>query len=230
MCAQSQLPVTEIIERSGLLPGSEENTVEFRLLYQGPITSNGDVADKFAIRRQIHPQLRRLCSEHPLLRSQLIAWGHVEAAQTLGDSFTSEDALRFGIKRSADTRLNGFCFMPLSRKEWHLRCSVDVLFLRREKPGKVFMRGDLDNRLKTLFDALQMPHLGQDIGNQVPDEDENPFFVLLEEDELIADVSVTTDRLLAVPDDHQYTSDYAVLVIHVKLQPMQRSSWGHVFD
>jgi hypothetical protein len=204
--------------------------VEFRLLYQGQLTSNGDVADKFAIRRQLHPQLRSLCSEHPMLRSQLIAWGNVEAQQTLGDSATSEDRLRLGIKRLADTHLNGFRFIPLSRKEWHLRCSLDVLFLRREKPGRVFMRGDIDNRLKTLFDALQMPHLGQDIGNQVPGLNEDPFHVLLQDDELIADVAVTTDRLLAIPDEHKHTRDYAVLVIDVKFESTQRTGWSHVFD
>jgi hypothetical protein len=104
-----------------------------------------------------------------------------------------------------------------------------VLFLRREKPGKVFMRGDIDNRLKTLFDAVQMPHLGQDVGDQIPGVEEDPFYVLLEEDELIADISVTTDLLLVVPDAYQFTPDYAVLVIDVKLHATQYSSWTHVF-
>ncbi len=204
--------------------------MEFRLLYQGKLRSNGSVEDKFLIRRQLHLQLRRLCAEHSELRSQLIAWGHIEAREALGDSFTEEDALRFGVKRLADTNLNGFRFMPLSRRDWHLRCSLDVLFLRREKPGKVFMRGDIDNRLKTLFDALRMPHNGQEVGEETPSSDENPFFVLLEDDETIASVSVTTDRLLDFPPEHEHTSDYAVLVINVKLQPTRRSGWFHVFN
>lgn len=228
-CAQCELPITEIIERSGGPPLSGE-FLEFRLLYQGILPPNGSVADKFAIRRQFHPQLRRLCLELPELKSQITAWGSVEARQTLGESYTGEDAFRFGIKRLADTHLNGFSFLPLSRKEWHLRCSLNVLFLRREKPGKVFMRGDIDNRFKTLFDALQMPIQGQDIGNQSPGADEDPFYILLQEDDLIADVSLTTDRLLDFPIDHQYSRDYSVLVIHVKLLPTQRSSWSHVFD
>ena len=203
--------------------------MEFRLLYQGALKANGYVADKFSIRRQLHPQLRNLCSENPMLRSQLIAWGSVEAQQTLGESYTSEAAFGFGIKRLADTHLNGFSFMPISRKEWHLRCSLDVLFLRREKPGRVFMRGDIDNRFKTLFDALQMPIQGQDIGGESPGPDEDPFFILLQEDDLIADVSLTTDRLLAVPAEYEFTRDYAVLVIDVKLQPTQRTGWSHVF-
>ena len=204
--------------------------MEFRLLYQGTLKGNGDVPDKFAIRRQIHPQLRNLCSEHPMLRSQLIALGHHEAYEALGDSYTAEDAFSLGVKRLADTTVNGFNFFTLAKKEWHLRCSLDVLFLRREKPGKVFMKGDIDNRFKTLFDALQMPQSGQEIGSEVPRSDEAPFFVLLQEDDLIADVSLTTDRLLDVPPADQYDRNYSVLVIDVKLQPTQRTSWSHVFS
>jgi len=96
-----------MIEADGRPPIQGESTVEFRLLYQGILTTSGDVSDKFAIRRQFHPQLRNLCSEHPLLRSQLIAWGHVEAQQTLGDAYTAEHAFSFGIKRLADTHLKG---------------------------------------------------------------------------------------------------------------------------
>jgi hypothetical protein len=229
MNADLQLPHTEIIMADSRGPIRGECVLQFRLLYQGILPADGDVADKFAIRRQFHPQLRRLCSENPTLHSQLIAWGTHEAHQALGDSYTAEKAFEFGVKRAADTHLNGFRFMPLSKKEWHLRCSLDVLFLRREKPGRIFMKGDIDNRFKTLFDALQMPHLGQDVQGQSPQPDEDPFFVLLEEDDLIADVSMTTDRLLDVPLAYPYERNYSVLVIDVKLQPTQRSAWYHVF-
>jgi hypothetical protein len=219
---RDELPVTEIIQTDGR-PIQRESTMQFRLLYQGILRSNGDVEDKFAIRRQFHPQLRRLWLEHPLLSKQCSMWGAAEAQSAGGDPFD------LGVRRLADTHLNGFRFMPLSRKDWHLRCSLDVLFLRREKPGKVFMRGDIDNRLKTLFDAVQMPHLGQDIGDQVPGVDEDPLYVLLEEDDLVADVSVTTDRLLSFPKEYEFTKDYAVLVIDVKLQATQPTGWAHVF-
>ena len=104
----ASLPHAEIIETDGRSAIRRERTVEFRLLYQGILTANGDVADKFAIRRQFHPQLRNLCGEHPLLRSQLIAWGLVEARQTFGESYTADAAFACGVKRLADTHLNGF--------------------------------------------------------------------------------------------------------------------------
>jgi hypothetical protein len=92
------------------------------------------------------------------------------------------------------------------------------------------MRGDIDNRFKTLFDALQMPQNGQEIGGEVSRNDEDPFFVLLQEDDSIANVSLTSDRLLDVPFSNSYDRDYSVLVINVKLQPTRRSAWWHVFS
>ena len=91
-------------------------------------------------------------------------------------------------------------------------------------------RGDIDNRFKTLFDALQMPQNGQEIGGEVSRNDEDPFFVLLQEDDSIANVSLTSDRLLDVPFSNSYDRDYSVLVINVKLQPTRRSAWWHVFS
>ena len=224
-CAKkTEHPFTEIIESSGLAPIGEGLLVEFRLLYQGKLRANGGAEDKFLIRRQIHPQLRRLWVEHPVLRDQCERMG---AQHLLPTAQASYDA---AIKELAENHINGFTFLPLARTRFFLRCSLDVLFLRREKPGKVFMGGDIDNRLKTLFDALKMPTLKQDFGNESPGSDEDPFFVLLEDDQMIADVSVTTDRLLELPPAHEHSKDYAVLVINVKLQTTQRAEWWHVFS
>ena len=44
--------------------------------------------------------------------------------------------------------------------------------------------------------------------------DENPFFCLVEDDSLITDVSVTTDRLLVAQDSGEKIHD-VWLVIHV---------------
>lgn len=121
-------PVTEIIETDGRPPIQGEDVVEFRLIYQGILKGNGDVTDKFEIRRQFHPQLRRLCHEHHELRSQILTYGLIEAREIYGESCTQEQAIERGIKRLADTELNGFRFLPLSRDEWHLRCSINVLF------------------------------------------------------------------------------------------------------
>jgi hypothetical protein len=76
--------------------------------------------------------------------------------------------------------------------------------LRPEPPGALITQGgDIDNRLKTLFDALRMPHnLSELPKGSVPDVDQDPFFCLLEDDNLITAVSVKTDRLL-VPTENK---------------------------
>jgi len=45
-------------------------------------------------------------------------------------------------------------YFPLVRNSLGLVCGIRVLFLRREPPGRVYQGGDIDGRLKTLFDAL----------------------------------------------------------------------------
>jgi hypothetical protein len=62
-----------------------------------------------------------------------------------------------------------------------LACGLDILFLRRDMPGVPLIHsgGDIDNRLKTLFDALKIPESCAEIENYTKEADEDPFFVLL---------------------------------------------------
>ena len=53
--------------------------------------------------------------------------------------------------------VGGRIFQPLVRESFALKCGLDILFLRQESPGKVYQGGDLDNRIKTLLDALSVP-------------------------------------------------------------------------
>jgi len=84
---------------------------------------------------------------------------------------------------------------------------VDILFLRRDNPGGLIKTGgDIDNRIKVLFDGLRMP----DNHNQVPEPPgpgENPFHCLLENDSLITDVCITTDQLLLPLGDQEKIHD-----------------------
>ena len=87
----------------------------------------------------------------------------------------------------------GFNFLPLVQKEVFLACSLDVLFLRKGGQGNIVINGDIDARLKTLFDALQKPQQRSECGGASPTEEEKPFFVLLENDNLISEIKVTTE-------------------------------------
>lgn len=80
----------------------------------------------------------------------------------------------------------------------HLVCDLEITLLRPEAPGSVITQsGDIDNRLKTLFDGLRMPKdIGEIPAGDAPTVDENPFYCLLQDDNLITKVTVITDRLL----------------------------------
>ena len=114
----------------------------------------------------------------------------------------------------------GYGFVPLVIRDLELLCSVDILFLRFGDPGFLVNRvGDLDNRLKTLFDALTIPRDANQLGlHTSPAEGETPFFCLLEDDSVITRASVESDTLLE-PVSNPPTENDARVVITVRIRP-----------
>lgn len=170
--------------------------MNFRLVYEGQLkaTSQGKTraAEKHEIRRALHPQLKELWAQHSVLRSN--ALGAVE--KTLGHDYN-----RCGHR-----------FVPVVLKRLSLVCYLDILILRREEPGNLIRNGgDLDNRLKTLFDGLRIPDDCSEIGE--PSDDEKPYlYCLLESDAQIVGFNITTDRLLKPLRDGQKTDDVVVII------------------
>jgi hypothetical protein len=123
--------------------------------------------------------------------------------------------------------LGGFRFVPIIHRPHELACELDILFLRRERPGAIVSHGgDLDNRLKTLFDALRMPHDALELAGVVPECPNQRMYCLLEDDALITRIQVSTQQLLegTLPGEHPSTVE---LLIHVTVQstyPM----WGNL--
>jgi len=153
--------------------------MEFTLVYRGPLKANGKPADKQKIRREFHSQIRELWKQPPLK-----GW-------YLGDNPPSKGP-------SIIQNLGGFRLAPLVTKKLDLIAELQITLLRPELPGGLVTQGgDIDNRLKTLLDALRMPrNMGEIPLGQTPTEDEDPFFCLLEDDSLITKIGVCTDRLL----------------------------------
>jgi hypothetical protein len=88
--------------------------------------------------------------------------------------------------------------VPLITEELRTVAELEIAMLRPEAPGRIITNGgDIDNRLKTLFDALPMPPQPNALPPHVePGANETPFFCLLEDDKLITSVAVRTDQLL----------------------------------
>lgn len=111
-------------------------------------------------------------------------------------------------------KVSSFVFAPLATEETRQIVELDIVFLRPEEPGSLITQGgDIDNRLKTLFDALRMPKNDAELPKgDMPRANEDPFFCLLEDDNLITRVNVRTDRLL----DQEAGKNSVLLVIHVR--------------
>lgn len=93
---------------------------------------------------------------------------------------------------------HGFKFAPLVSQTIGAVAELRILLLWPSPAGFIIKSGgDIDNRLKTLLDALKAPLEPDDLpaGTQVQPGEE-PFFCLLEDDSLITQLSVETDRLL----------------------------------
>ncbi len=226
-----KLPETQVIHCfDGPVKGDE--IVEFRLLYSGELLSDAKAPEKHWIRRQFHPQLRNLWKSQRNLRELAADKGTLPGMPdpNIAESVRFERDFDAGIDKIANNWLSGgFRVVPLITRELCVRCSLDILLLRREPPGRIYMKGDIDGRIKTVFDALRMAKNVEEAGGQGPQSGEDPFFVLLEDDELISEISVTTDHLLQIPPAEEYHSNYASLMVHVRIQPTTPAAYNWAF-
>jgi hypothetical protein len=187
--------------------------MDFMLRYRGPLPSNGSIKEKHFIRMLIHKQLAELCNQEVLL------------SQAKRDDLP-EGTLK-GRKVDVPRPISiffyyipiaGFNFIPIVHRPHELSCSLDILFLRREKPGDIIQHGgDLDNRLKTLFDALRLPLDKSELGGIIPETPGKRVYCLLEDDSLITKVSVSTHQLLEPLEEKEHPSTVELL-IHVTIQ------------
>jgi hypothetical protein len=183
--------------------------VKLTLTFEGELPSTGNnprksSEKKWNIRRAFHPQLAEACQIHPALRTIMEHGTHVPAPGQI--MFLTQYHHSDPMDRSpprADPGSRNLCapiqvgdrtFVPIVRESLALGCDIKILFLRREDPGALVMQGgDLDNRLKTLFDALRVPTEAELVEDPTLD---NPIYCLLESDTLITGLSIKTDRLL----------------------------------
>jgi hypothetical protein len=164
--------------------------MKFSLIYHGPLLAKNAgtgprLVHQHQIRKAIHRQLVDLWKfQYPL--PSVARFLNPYVAQLGVGARTLQETLVKSV--------GSFQFVPLVSTQTGLVCRLEILFLRRSSPGDIITHGgDLDNRLKTLFDALRIPG---STDNLSPEEGEVPFLCLLQDDALITEVNVTTDRLL----------------------------------
>jgi hypothetical protein len=202
---QSHLPQVKVFDIREIPDGGI--AMEFRLVYRGPLSARIDhqTQHKHDIRKYFHPQLAELWKQHAGLRA------------------LSESGKPFKHKKEPQRSLsnkNGhvYKFLYLIGEKHGISCALDILFLRRESSGGLVKHGgDIDNRLKNLFDALKAPREDGELPDVASAPDENPFFCVLDDDKFIDKLTITTDRLLLPVDTVSGERETDVLlVINVK--------------
>lgn len=178
--------------------------MQFTLYYRGELKSGNSATPrhKHDLRRHFHRQMSALWREIPLSNFR---------------GFLDDPAAPASI--NLPSRKNGFTFAPLVSEKLGLVAELELQLLWPQTPGAIITSGgDLDNRLKTLFDALKLPSEPTALPKDAcPSEDETPFFCLLEDDSLITRVTVETDRLL----EPAVTSSEVALFLRVRTRQVQ---------
>lgn len=177
--------------------------VNFRLTYDGPLkaASQSDTrrVEKHAIRCVFSRQLNELYT--------------IRDAEFLAAEWDSQE---FPPPRPVPR--GQFLCMALVREKLKLVCDLDILFLRRENPGQLISGGgDLDNRIKVLFDALRIPQDDNELRGLEPADKTKVLLCLTEDDKLITGFRVVADRLLepAVSESEQ---NNVRLIINVEVK------------
>lgn len=177
--------------------------MKFRLIYRGELPPNRKKMSvcKHEIRKKFHYQIK---------------------------NFTDSNKVPDSFKQTPPTKRKNYNFIPVIGKN-NRHCSLDILFLRSDIPGNSGFAGDIDNRVKTLLDALRMPLTAQEIPpGESPEQHEEPFFCLLEDDSLVSQLSVEMDHLFDLPSDSDGTSSEVLLIITVNLEPGLLTKGGHL--
>jgi hypothetical protein len=104
-----------------------------------PCTSKRTPRPQQAIRQALHPQLVELRHTNPLRDTQ----------ELLKPAGATEISVL--VERS------GQFYVALVHDNLHLTAELDVLLLRPESAAGPIVRGDSDNRMKTLLDGLSAP-------------------------------------------------------------------------
>ena len=189
--------------------------MDFILRYRGalPSSSKRAVRDKHDIRMALTGQLAELCKREPFFRDALtpqLLTGKIKSGKLTFDHDQANPANNLMFCR---VQMGGFEFVPLIHREHYLACQLDITWLRQERAGDIVHGGDLDNRLKKLFDGLRMPQDINELGHARPDAENERVYCLLDDDALITKLSVATYQMLEPHSDERSTD--VDLLLHI---------------
>lgn len=228
--------------------------MRFTLHFEGLLPSSGNkgrIEAKWNIRKAFDPQLRELWVSHPALRQvednrhfprtggAVLTQVHHLHPGPVRPPLRQETSGHLGLGSVAPIigepkpeildlcepiEKHGAWFRPLVRENYALHCGLNVTFLRKEPPGRVYQGGDFDGRIKTLVDALAMPQHAE----QVLEKNTNaaPIYCLMEDDSMVSGFQVESERLLG---DQNNDPSFVRLTILVDVRVRQATIYNQSF-
>jgi hypothetical protein len=178
-----------------------DTTVDIALKYDGLIPSGqqrGGQSDlKQVIRKQFSKQLGKQWEKETILR------GFYDAGLPLIGNFIKNQPCQ-GSDECPFFRVPvcGFHAIPLI--SWHNRLGVELDIVFWGESRRVLQSGgDLDNRLKTLFDALRIPQGPNEVLGTMCGNGSEEIFCLLEDDSLISKFCVEAREGFGSPLEYE---------------------------
>lgn len=214
--------------------------MRIRLVYEGPLqpTQNPRLPEQFDalaplkhhIRQVMHKQLREFWTRNRFLRdfrADNLEYGSLSPLEqsAIWTDGPSENARSLVNLIAEEYSEYGYQFVPLVCEWTKTLCNLDILLLRRDFPPEKIegplWHGDLDNRVKTLIDALCKPSGSSQLrNNEEPGVGEDPFYCLLQDDKLVSGLTVETDTLLLPPKESEDMS-YVCAIVTADIKPYQ---------
>jgi hypothetical protein len=188
----------------------QEPEMRFSLKYEGPLKSSNSrkthVADKNRLRWYFSDQLERLIERGNFSRLPLNeTYRAVKKRDLIGPV---EGGIKLNLKNVSGSSLSNIWYFSAIDRSFDVACSLNVRMDRRERPGHLFETsgentGDLDNRFKTLFDALRMPHSEDEARPNEDDPAKSYCVCLFEDDSMVSNLTVSTHPSLEeLPPGH----------------------------
>jgi hypothetical protein len=128
--------------------------VDFTLYYRGSLWANGKPKHKHELRQHFHKQIKELWGQPPLNEHLHLIDPTYEPPQTRGAIIVTATV----EKPSVVCPVGAYNFASIVSSKIDLVADLSITLLRPGAPGEIVTKGgDLDNRIKTLLDALKIP-------------------------------------------------------------------------
>jgi len=182
--------------------------MEFCLHYYGRLKSRDTAAGKHEIRKALHSQIKSLCEAAPFAQ-----------------------AFKGDIEERRKPTEKPMFIEHGDRRYWFLIseylktvADLNITTLVPHEVGRIVQNGgDIDNRIKTLFDALRVPSVPSEIpASDSFDYTKGGMYCLLEDDKLINRISIRSYQDHA-PDD----TDSVRCLIEVETK-ITAACWGNL--